>query len=60
MINKKDKMRIDYIMYLLGNAIATVIGTILYHGGYGWGVSLAVGYGLLLLVDIRKEVSRIE
>ena len=60
MISKKDKKRFDYISFLIGSAVSTLIGYILFHGGYGWGISLAVGYALLLLVDIRKEVSRID
>ena len=60
MISKEDKRRFDYIAFLIGSGISTMIGYILFHGGYGWGISLAVGYALLLLVDIRKEVSRID
>jgi len=44
-------------LYINGNIIAILIGCILFVDGWGWGVSLAIGYCLILLVDIRKEVS---
>lgn len=58
-INKQDKNRIDYLISLLGTAISVFIGIILYNDGHGLGVSLAVGYGLLLLNDISKEVAKV-
>jgi len=58
-MDKKDKKRADYIMWLIGHAIITAIGILIYQD-YGFTPAVAVGYGLFLLLDIRREVSKID